>query len=96
MREARGTGEEGTLLEIRNLAVSFPGPEGPVRAVREVSLSLAPGERLAIVGESGSGKSVTWLAALRLLPAKGRRGAREPWKGRPGGVSRREIAHGRL
>jgi len=39
-----------------------------VRAVRDVSFSIAQGEVLGLVGESGSGKSVSSLAILRLLP----------------------------
>ncbi|MGA3211329.1 MAG: ABC transporter ATP-binding protein, partial [Terriglobales bacterium] len=57
-----------TLLEICNLSVSFPSTAGPLCAVRDVNLSIAPGEVLALVGESGSGKSLTALAVMRLLP----------------------------
>jgi peptide/nickel transport system ATP-binding protein len=54
-----------TLLEISGLAVTADGAP----AVRDVSLTVAPGERVGLIGESGSGKSVTSLAALGLLPA---------------------------
>jgi oligopeptide transport system ATP-binding protein len=54
-------------LEIQNLSVSFETFAGRVQAVRDVSLSLLPGETLAIVGESGSGKTVTCRAVMRLL-----------------------------
>ena len=56
------------LLEVNNLTVDFATAQGNVRAVREVSFSIAPSEVLGLVGESGSGKSVTSLAVLRLLP----------------------------
>ena len=60
------------LLEVKNLKVSFRGDQGFLPVVRGVSLSLEPGETLAVVGESGSGKSVTTLAVMGLLD----RGAR--------------------
>ncbi len=53
------------LIEIRNLAVSFNG----LPALQGVDLDIARGEAVGLVGESGCGKSVTWLAALGLLPA---------------------------
>lgn len=59
------------LLEIKNLSVSFRTPQGEVEAVRDVSLSLFPGEVLAIVGESGCGKSVLCRSIMKLLPKNG-------------------------
>lgn len=60
------------LLEIKNLSVSFDTPQGEIQAVRDVSLSLRPGEVLAIVGESGCGKSVLCKAVMKLLPGNAR------------------------
>ena len=56
------------LLRIRDLSVSFDVPGGEVRAVRNLSLDIHPGETVGLVGESGSGKSVTALSILQLLP----------------------------
>ena len=57
-----------SLLDIQNLDVTLALPNGPLKAVRDVTLTLEPGESLGIVGESGSGKSMTALALMRLLP----------------------------
>jgi peptide/nickel transport system ATP-binding protein len=56
------------LLSVQHLGVEFDTDEGVVRAVDELSFTVAAGETLGIVGESGCGKSVTALAIMRLLP----------------------------
>jgi peptide/nickel transport system ATP-binding protein len=63
-----------SLLEVRNLKVTFETETGPVEAVRGVSFSLGR-ERLGIVGESGSGKTMTGRAVLRLIRPPGRMAA---------------------
>lgn len=62
----------GEILNIDHLSVAIDTPRGQVRAVRDVSFSLAQGETLAIVGESGCGKSILCKSIQRLLPSGGR------------------------
>ncbi|WP_323750879.1 ABC transporter ATP-binding protein [Marinobacter sp.] len=52
------------LLTISDLSIQFDN--GPL-VVQNLTLSISPGETLAVVGESGSGKSVSALSVLRLL-----------------------------
>jgi peptide/nickel transport system ATP-binding protein len=58
----------GTVLDVRDLTVSFGSEAGRVNAVRGVNFTLQKGRVLGIVGESGSGKSVTSMAIMGLLP----------------------------
>ena len=57
-------GSGSPLLEVNDLSTHFFTEDGEVRAVRDVSFELYPGETLGIVGESGCGKSVTALSIL--------------------------------
>jgi peptide/nickel transport system ATP-binding protein len=60
------------ILEIRNLKTHFLLDEGVVRAVDDVSLTLAKGSTLGVVGESGCGKSVTARSVLQIVGAGGK------------------------
>ena len=64
--------QDGTLIEVRDLAISFFNKSGEVQAVRGIDYTLRRGEVLGIVGESGSGKSVSSHAILRLTPPSGK------------------------
>jgi oligopeptide/dipeptide ABC transporter ATP-binding protein len=60
------------LLQVQHLVTEFPTDAGVLRAVDDVSFSLAAGGTIGIVGESGCGKSVTSLSILRLIQKPGR------------------------
>ena len=64
------TGEAKTdsLLEVKELSVSFATDEGEVQALDAVNFEVKHGQTLGLVVESGCGKSVTALSVMRLLP----------------------------
>ncbi len=70
--DARRPATDEPLLRVRDLHVTFRRQgEAPFTAVDGVSFDVRPGQTVGIVGESGCGKSVTSLAIMGLLPARG-------------------------
>jgi peptide/nickel transport system ATP-binding protein len=59
-----------SLLEFREVHVAGDSAEGPIPAVRGVSLAVERGQVLGIAGESGCGKSTLASTVLRLLPGQ--------------------------
>ncbi|MCF6116539.1 MULTISPECIES: dipeptide ABC transporter ATP-binding protein [Mesorhizobium] len=66
-----------SLLEIEKLSLTI----GDTPILRDVELSVAPGEVMGLVGESGSGKSITALTVMRLLPWAARASGRVAFDG---------------
>jgi energy-coupling factor transport system ATP-binding protein len=76
------------VLELRNVRFAFDGGD-PV--LRDIDLTVVPGDRVALVGANGSGKSTLLRLAMGLLrPVAGevRLGSRNPWRLPPVEVSR--------
>ncbi|HYS68317.1 MAG TPA: ABC transporter ATP-binding protein [Paraburkholderia sp.] len=63
------------LLDVNNLQVDLPTPNGMLHAVRGIDFRIERGEMLCLVGESGCGKSMTSLALMGLLPRRATRRA---------------------
>lgn len=57
-----------SLLEIKDLTVTYSSSDGDIPAVRGVDLRVDPGQTLGVAGESGCGKSTIVASVLRLLP----------------------------
>jgi len=60
------------VLELKSLSVEFPTRRGVLKALDEVSFSIAAGEVVGVVGESGAGKSLTGASIIGLLEPPGR------------------------
>src|ERR1700690_4391423 len=54
-------------IRLNGLVKTFPGPDGPIRAVRGIDVEIAPGETVALLGPNGAGKSTTIDMLLGLL-----------------------------
>jgi peptide/nickel transport system ATP-binding protein len=61
-----------TLLEIKDLFVSYRIYEGSLKVLNGVNLRVPFGEKVGLVGEAGCGKTTTMKAILRILPPTGR------------------------
>ena len=69
------------LLEITGLEVEFDTPEGVVKAVSGLDLSIEEGQSIGIVGESGAGKSQSMMAVMGLLEENGRAHGKAEFRG---------------
>ena len=56
-----------TALELRDVEVAYGG----VPAVRDLSLTVEPGEIVGLIGPNGAGKSTTLHAIMGLVPVRG-------------------------
>jgi peptide/nickel transport system ATP-binding protein len=74
--------DEGPILEVEDLSVSFYVDGEWFPAAIDVSYHIDAGEVLAIVGESGSGKTQSSMSLLGLLPANGRASGSARLKGK--------------
>ena len=61
-----------TVLEVKNLKISFSTSASTIEAVSNISFVVKNGEALGILGESGSGKSVSALSIIGLVPPPGK------------------------
>ncbi|MEZ5811024.1 MAG: ABC transporter ATP-binding protein [Rhizobiaceae bacterium] len=67
MAHTQSANNASPVLEVKNLRTHFQTRRGELKAVNNVSFSLARGETLGLVGESGSGKSMTCFSILRMI-----------------------------
>ena len=69
-------------LEVIDLKTHFPTPDGSVRAVDTITLSIGAHETFGVIGETGCGKTVLGLSVMRLLPPTATIGGKIVYAGR--------------
>ena len=75
-------------VELRDVGLRYFGLEGETEALKDISLSIAPGEFVAIIGQSGCGKSTLLSLISGIIEPTERRGAGRRQAGRPGRAAR--------
>ncbi|MFD1020207.1 ABC transporter ATP-binding protein [Thalassobacillus hwangdonensis] len=60
------------ILTVKNLTTHYDTPQGPARAVENVSFTVKKGEMLGLIGESGCGKTTVAQSILRLIEYPGK------------------------
>ncbi len=71
------------VLNVEDVSIKYPGRDGLITVVDQVSLSVNAGDSLVIAGESGSGKSMICQALLGIVPGAGQvSGTRIDWRGK--------------
>ena len=58
-----------TVLEIKNLVVTYETRDGVVQALNDVNLTMVEGQALGLVGETGAGKTTLAKSIMRLIPS---------------------------
>jgi peptide/nickel transport system ATP-binding protein len=82
------------VIDFDNLTITFRRDDGELRALREFTLSIQPGEAIALVGESGSGKTTAARATLGDIGRSGiiEAGTVKVWDQEPFRLSTKEVA----
>jgi oligopeptide/dipeptide ABC transporter ATP-binding protein len=65
------TAQTETIMQVRNLDVTYQTRRGPLSAIDNLSLDIYKGEILGLVGESGCGKSTLGKALMRMIQPPG-------------------------
>lgn len=88
------------VLEVEGLSISFTQYDKGVRqrslpVIRDLDLTIRPGQVVAVVGSSGSGKSLLAHGILGILPYNARQSGSIRYRGEPLTPRRAEELRGR-